>query len=110
MLPKWSIWVILTMVAIVVLVFGWWLFPRVAGLYYQVRGGRLLEEAIQVAPDIQPDDILCAVELTSDETARVLAGETIDRLSKITQFYSRIYSLKCKKLNSCLVQRTSLCL
>ena len=50
----------------------------------------MLEEAIQVAPDIQPDDILCAVEPTSDKTAHVLAEEAIDLLEKAVSYHTNM--------------------
>ena len=86
MLPKWPIWVIVVMLTIGIIVFGWWLYPRAMGLYYQVRGGRLLGKAIQIAPDIHPDNILCAVDPTKDETTRGLALEATDLLKTAIEY------------------------
>jgi len=86
LLPKWSIWVIIVMLTIGIIVFGWWLYPQVMGLYFQVRGGRLLGEAIQIAPDIDPDNILCAVDPSKDEVTRGLALEATDLLKRAIEY------------------------
>lgn len=64
------------------------------GLYYQVRGGRLLEEAIQVAPDIQADDILCAFEPTKDEATDLLKT-AIEYDPSLSQAYLQLGDTFC---------------
>jgi hypothetical protein len=82
--------------AFLVLVFAW-LGPRALSLYYQVKGGRLLEQALQTSGDVSSEAIPCTLEPVTDPAARTLlekAVELLDRSARYDPGLSQAYLLQ----------------
>lgn len=75
----------LLVIAILVMVLAW-LGPRALSLYEQVKGGSLLEQALQAYGEGSSEAIPCTLEPATDSAARTQLEEAVQLLSRSTRY------------------------
>lgn len=67
-----------------------WFYPKGLALAYQIRGGYLLDQAVQAEPAFQNDDFLCPVDPSDQVEVREMASEAENWLTKAVALNPRL--------------------